>query len=456
MSSAEHPTEGQAISGLSRQAGAGEDLVLRRATVLDPRAGINAPHDVVIREGRVAELAEPGSSESEAETIDAEGMHAVPAFFDPHVHLRTPGREDEEDIETGTRAAAAGGYCGVVAMPNTDPVVDSAPDLRSLMRRAERDGLISVGFLPSITRGMAGEELTEMAELRDAGALGFSDDGLPVRSARVLQHALQYQRLCGGVLCLHEEDQELSGDGVMHEGPVSAALGLAGIPAVSESTTIARDAALALYEDARIHVLHVSARESVAAVELAKASGTKVTAEVTPHQLTLTDEEVRSLDSRFKMNPPLRSEADRQALIAGLRSGTLDCIGTDHAPHAIEEKEVPFEEAAMGVTGLETAFAILNTELVEPGVIELETIIERMSAGAHVYDLEPPKLEPGHVADIALIDLAAEWEAGAEGWESRSSNSCFAGRGLRGRVMLTVGGGRVAYRERSFAIGVAS
>ena len=341
-------------------------------------------------------------------------------------------------------------------MPNTDPVVDSAPDLRSLMRRAEREASIPVGFLPSITREMAGEELTDMAELTDAGALGFSDDGLPVCSGRVLRRALQYQRLCGGVLCLHEEDPELSGDGVMHEGPVSAALGLAGIPPISESTMIARDAAIALYESARIHILHVSARESVAAVELAKASGAELTAEVTPHHLTLTDEAVRDLDARFKMNPPLRAEPDRQALIAALRSGTLDCIATDHAPHSIEEKEVPFEEAAMGVTGLETAFAVLNTELVEPGVLELETIVERMSAGARVYGLEPPSLATGSEANVALIDLAATWEAGADGWESRSSNSSFAGRELLGRVVLTVAGGRVAYRNRNFTLGVAS
>jgi dihydroorotase len=457
VSPAEHAAALDPISGLSRQDAPAENLVLRRATVLDPRAKISARHDVVIRSGQIAELASPGSHDGtgDVETIDAEGLHAVPAFFDPHVHLRTPGREDEEDLETGTRAAAAGGFCGVVAMPNTDPVVDSAPDLRSLMQRAEREALVSVGFLPSITRGMAGEELTDMAELRDAGALGFSDDGVPVHGSRVLRRALQYQHLCGGVLCLHEEDPDLSGDGVMHEGTVSAALGLAGIPAVSESTMIARDAALALYEGARIHVLHVSARESVAAVELAKASGTELTAEVSPHHLTLTAEEVRSLNARFKMNPPLRGPDDRQALIAGLRSGTLDCIGTDHAPHSIEEKEVPFEEAAMGVTGLETAFAILNTELVEPGVIDLDTIVERMSAGASVYGLEPPRIEPGREANVALIDLTAEWEAGAEGWESRSSNSCFTGRELRGRVILTVAGGRVAYRERSFAIGVA-
>jgi dihydroorotase len=276
-----------------------------------------------------------------------------------------------------------------------------------------------------------------------------------VRSARVLRRALQYQRLAGGVIALHEEDPELSGDGVMHEGAVSAALGLAGIPAVAESTMIARDAALAIYEDARVHFLHLSASQSVEQVALAKRAGARVTAEVTPHHLTLTDEAVRSLDSRFKMNPPLRSEDDRQALLDGLRSGIIDCIATDHAPHSDDEKEVPFEQAAMGVTGLETAFAVLHTELVLPGIIDLDLLVERMTAGAQVYDLEAPRLEVGREANVALIDPGAEWIAGADGWESRSSNSCFAGRELRGRVLMTVAGGSVVYRQRSFAIGAA-
>jgi dihydroorotase len=341
-------------------------------------------------------------------------------------------------------------------MANTEPEVDSAPDLQALVEGAERDASVPVGFVATVTRGMAGEELTEMAELRQVGALGFSDDGVPVYSSRVLRRALQYQRLCGGVVCLHAEDHSLSGEGVMHEGAVSAALGLAGIPSIAESTIVARDAALALYEDARVHVMHLSARESVAAVEAAKAAGGRLSAEVTPHHLVLTDEVVRSLDSRYKMNPPLRAEEDRLALVEALRSGTIDCVATDHAPHSPDEKEVPFEEAAMGVTGLETAFAALHTELVLPGHLELATLVERMSAGARVYDLEPPSLAPGCEANVALVDTAAEWEAGAEGWESRSENSCFAGRTLRGRAMMTIAGGGVAYRQRSFAIGAAS
>ncbi|HEX3324313.1 MAG TPA: dihydroorotase [Solirubrobacterales bacterium] len=437
--------------------GEGTDLVLRRATVLDPVAGIDGQHDVVIRRGEIAELTAPGAADAQDfETIDATGLHAFPAFLDPHVHLRTPGQEHKEDIETGTRSAAAGGYCGILAMANTEPPVSTPADIEALRADARSAASVRVGFLATVTRGMEGEELTEMASLRDAGAFGFSDDGLPIRSARVLRRALQYQRLCGGTIALHEEDPELSGAGVMHEGPVSAALGLEGIPSVSESTMIARDAAIAGYEGGRIHVQHLSAAESVEAVRAAKAAGVRISCEASPHHLCLTEEAVRSLDpQRFKMNPPLRSEADRQALIEGLRDGTIECIATDHAPHAPEEKEVPFEAAAMGVTGLETSFAALNTDLVIPGVLDLGLLIERMAGGAEPFGIERPTLTLGSEANIALCDLGAEWTVGEDGYESRSSNSWCAGRKLTGRVLMTLARGEVAYRLRSFSLGVA-
>jgi len=241
----------------------------------------------------------------------------------------------------------------------------------------------------------------------------------------------------------------------MHEGEVSAVLGMTGVPSVSEATMIARDCALAAYEEASIHVQHLSARESVEVVAAAKEAGVRITCEATPHHLTLTDEEVRSLDSRFKMNPPLRTEDDRRALIEAVRTGVVDCIATDHAPHTLEDKEVPFEEAAMGVIGLETAFAVIYTDLVGPGVLELGTVIDRLSAGASAFGFELPSLEPGAEANLALLDLESEWEAGADGWESRSSNSPFAGRKLRGRTLMTVAAGQVAFRQRSFAMGVA-
>jgi dihydroorotase len=433
-------------------------LIIRGARVFDPRIDLDATRDVVIRDGEIDELAEPGGApEIEgAETVDGEGLLALPAFVDPHVHLRVPGQEHKEDLETGTRSAAAGGYCAVIAMANTSPPIDSAAVLGSVRERAEREASIPVGFMANATRGMAGTELSEMAELRDAGAIGFSDDGLPIANARVLRRALQYQRLGGGLIALHEEDPELSAGGVMHEGEVSAALGMAGVPSVSESTMIARDCSLALFEDAPIHVQHLSARASVEEVARAKAAGVRVTCETTPHHVTLTDEAVRSLDARFKMNPPLRSEDDRQALIDGLRNGTIDCIATDHAPHASEEKEVPFEEAAWGVTGLETAFAALYTDLVLPGVLPLGLVVERLTCGGEPFGIEAPRLEAGAGANVTLIDPELTWTVGEEGYESRAYNNCFAGRELTGRVLMTVAGGRVAFRQRSFALGVAS
>ena len=447
------------ISSLSLRRGDPAELLLRRARVLDPVAGIDATHDVVVRDGRIAELAAPGEAAEPngAEVVEAEGLDLYPAFFDPHVHLRTPGQEHKEDVETGSRAAAAGGFCAILAMANTDPPIETSADIRALREQAELEASVGVGFLACVTRGMQGEDLTDMAELRDAGAVGLSDDGLPIRSARVLRKALQYQRLAGLPIALHEEDPDLSGDGVMHEGAVSAALGLAGIPAVSESTAIARDTALAGMEGAQIHVQHLSCRASVEAIGRAKQAGVRVTAEVTPHHLTLTEEVVRTLDaSRYKMNPPLRTEDDRQALIEGLKSGVIDCIGTDHAPHAADEKEVPFEQAAMGVTGLETAFSIIHTELVLPGVLGLEVLVERLGAGAAPFGFERPSVATGSEANLVLVDPEAEWEAAAEGWESRSENSSFHGHALRGRVLMTLAAGGVAYRQRSFAIGAAA
>jgi dihydroorotase len=429
------------------------DLLLRGAHVLDPRSGIDGAHDLLIREGRIAEIGAPGAIPvpDGADTIDAVGKHAFPGFFDPHVHLRTPGQEYKETIATGTAAAAAGGFCGVVAMPNTAPVLDDASVLRSLTEIAHRQARVGVGFIAAITRGLAGEELTEMAELRDAGALGFTDDGLPLVSGGVLRKALQYQRLCGGVIALHEEDPALSAGGAMHEGAVSARLGLAGIPSISESTMVARDAAIAAYEDARVHFQHISCAESLTAVEAAKRDGARITAEVTPHHLTLTDEQVLTLDSRFKMNPPLRTEADRKALVQALRSGLLDCIATDHAPHATHEKEVPFEEAPMGTTGLETAFPALFTHLVVPGEIQLATLVERITAGASVLDLPTPTIGPDKPANVCLVDLESSFQVGARGYVSRSENCCFHGQGLRGRVLLTLAAGSVAFRAPALA-----
>jgi dihydroorotase len=432
-------------------------LLLRGAHVVDPNAGIDAAHDLLVRDGEIAEIGAPGSLEAPAgaQIVEAEGKHLFPAFVDPHVHLRSPGQEHKEDLETGTRAAAAGGYCAVVAMPNTAPVLDHPALLRGLLMEAARDARVPVGFMAAVSVGLHGEQLTDMSELREAGAVGFTDDGRPVVSAGLLRHALRYQLLCGGVIALHEEDPNLSGAGVMHEGAVSVELGLAGIPSISESTMIARDALIAEHERGRVHFQHLSARSSIDALASARARGVHASGEVTPHHLLLTDESVRTLDSNFKMNPPLRTEADRVALVEALRDGTIECIATDHAPHARDEKNVPFEQAPMGTTGLESAFAVLYTELVTPGVIGLALLLERLTAGARLLELDVPLIAVGRSANVCLIDLEARWRIGEAGYESRSSNCAFAGREVSGRTLLTLADGAVAYRERAFALSAA-
>jgi dihydroorotase len=422
-----------------------ESLVVRGARLLDPAQAIDARLDVRVDGGVVAAVGEHLET-NEHRVIEGEGLVLAPAFVDPHVHLRTPGREDEETIASGTAAAAAGGFCAIFAMPNTEPVVDSAAVLGALIEQARADAVVPVGFLAAISKGLAGAELTEMAELAEAGAAAFSDDGRPVVAAGLMRRALQYSSITSRPLALHCEEPTLSRDGQVHEGPVSAELGFAGYPSVAESLMVERDLALAAYEERPIHLLHLSARESVDALEAAQARGVTATAEVTPHHLCLTDEAVRSLDPNLKMNPPLRADEDRRRLIEALRQGTIGAVATDHAPHARHEKDVPFEAAPFGVTGLETAFAALNTYLVEPGLVSLQTLIERMSAGAaRVYGLEPPRIAVGAPANLVLLDPGARWQVTEPGFRSRSQNSWLLGQELNGRVLLTVADGRVAY-----------
>jgi dihydroorotase len=331
-------------------------------------------------------------------------------------------------------------------MPNTDPVVDSAAVLGSLAERAKAEAEVPVGFLAAVSRGQEGAQLTEMVELAEAGAAGFSDDGRPVASPGLLRRALQYNGVAGRPLALHCEEPALSHGGHMHEGAVSAELGFGGYPSVAESAMVARDLALAAYEERPLHLLHLSARESVEALRRAQAGGVRASAEVTPHHLCLTDEAVRTLDPNLKMNPPLRSEDDRQALIEALADGTIAAVATDHAPHSREEKEVPFEEAPFGVTGLETAFAALFTHLVEPGLLPLATLLERMSAGpARIYGLAEPRIEVGAAANLVLFDLEQPWRVDAAAFRSRSANSWLLGATLRGRVLQTVAAGKLVY-----------
>jgi dihydroorotase len=423
----------------------GENLVVRGARVVDPAEGVDATLDVRIDDGVIAALGIDLDTNAHR-VIDAEGLVLAPAFVDPHVHLRTPGREDEETIASGTAAAAAGGYCAILAMPNTDPVVDSAATLGSLIETARAEAAIPVGFLASITKRQAGTELTEMGELARAGAAGFTDDGVPVSSAGLMRRALQYGSVTGRRIALHCEEQTLSRDGQMHEGEVSAELGFTAYPSVAESLMVERDLALAAYERQPLHLLHLSAWESVQALRRAHAEAVKATAEVTPHHLCLTDESLRSLDPNLKMNPPLRAASDRTALVEALKDGTITAIATDHAPHARHEKEVPFEAAPFGVTGLETAFAALFTNLVEPGLVPLETILERMSAGpARVYGLDEPRIAVGTTANLVLVDLKASYRITADGFRSRSVNSWLLGQTVKGRVRATIAAGRLVY-----------
>jgi dihydroorotase len=422
-----------------------ENVVVRGARVLDPLAGLDAVLDVRVDCGTIAALG-AGLDTNEHHVVDGSGLTLAPAFVDPHVHLRTPGREDEETIGSGTRAAAAGGFCAILAMPNTDPVVDSAAVLGALVEAARAEAEIPVGFLAAITKGQRGAELTEMAELATAGAAGFSDDGVPVASPGLMRRALQYGAVAGRPLALHCEEPTLSRGGQMHEGAVSAELGFAGYPSVAESLMVERDLALAAYEGRPLHLLHLSARESVDALRQARAAGVAATAEVTPHHLCLTDDAVRALDPNLKMNPPLRAAEDRAALVEALRDGTIGAVASDHAPHARHEKEVPFEAAPFGVTGLETAFAALYTHLVEPGLLRLETLLERMSAGpARAYGLDPPRIAVGAPANLVLLDTSASWLVNEDGFRSRSANSWLLGARLRGRVRLTMAAGRVAF-----------
>jgi dihydroorotase len=422
------------------------DLLIRSGRVVDPLSGVDAVQDVLVKRGKVAEVARSLAAPKGACVVDADGMFVLPGFVDLHTHLRTPGREDEEDVASGTRAAAAGGYVKVFAMANTEPVVDTAVVLRGLSETARAEAVVPAGFYGAVTRGLKGEQLTEMGELAEAGAVAFSDDGRPLATAALVRRALQYAKVTGRVVAIHAQDDSLFKGGQMHEGPVSARLGLGGIPSLCESLDVARALEVAAYEGAPLHVHHISAAATLEHLSRAKAAGLRVTAEATPHHLTMTDEAVASLDSNLKMNPPLREEDDRQALVRALKAGLVDCIATDHAPHAPMSKDVPFEEAAFGTTGLETAFAVLYTDLVKKRALDLGTLVTRMSqAPAAIAGVEPPAIRPGAVAELCVVDPRATWTVTAEGFESRSANSAFLGRRLSGRVKLTVAAGRLAW-----------
>ena len=447
---------------LTRAPARAATLLVRGAHVVDPLERIDALHDVLVRDGEIAEIGARRSSSTRPpapRSSTAPGSHLLPAFVDPHVHLRTPGQEHKEDLETGTRAAAAGGFCAILAMPNTDPGGRHRPDPRRAARRG-RPRRAHPGRLPGLHHARDGTARTSprWRSWPTSAPFGFTDDGRPVADAGVMRRALQYQRLAGRVLALHEEDPSLSGTGAMHEGAVSARLGVAGIPSVSESTLVARDCLLAGYEAGRIHLQHLSCVASVEAVAAAKAAGVQVTCEASPHHLTLTDEDVDGARHAHEDEPAAaHGETDRKALIDGLRDGTIDCIATDHAPHARDEKEVAFEQAPMGTTGLETSFAAVHTELVLGGLLDAgtssSTACARRRPVRHPAD---PDRDRAARERHARRPRSAAWVVGENGYESRSDNCCFAGRELHGRVLLTVAAGAVAYRERGFALTAAA
>jgi len=412
------------------------DSLSLEGRVLAPAQGIDEHLRITVTDGVISAI----------EPTAASALVIAPAFVDPHVHLRVPGREDEETVRSGTEAAAAGGYCAILAIPNTEPVVDSASVLGALVEQAREDALVPTGFMAAISKGQLGDELTEMAELAATGAAAFTDDGRPVVSAGLMRRALQYSAVTELRLALHCEEPSLSRGGHAHEGAVAAELGIGPYPSTAESVMVERDLSLAGSEDRPLHLMHLSARESVGALDHALASGVRATAEVTPHHLVLTEEAVRSLDPNTKMNPPLRSGEDRETLRDALRRGTISCVATDHAPHARHEKDVPFEEAPFGVTGLETSFAALYTHLVAPGIVSLETVLERMSAGpARAFDLVEPGIEVGARANLVALDLDAEWTVAEDGFRSLSANSWLLGETLRGRVVKTVADGRLVF-----------
>lgn len=431
-----------------RRGGPAAELLIKGGRVVDPETRTDAVLDVLVRDGRVDQVAQDIAATDGVRVVDAQGMVVLPGFVDLHAHLRTPGHEDAEDLVSGSRAAAAGGYVAIFAMANTDPVIDNAMLLRGLIEKAAAEAVIPVGFFASVTLGLQGQQLTEMGELGAAGAVGFSEDGRPLATAALTRRALQYVKVSGRFVAIHAQDDSLMTGGQMHESPVSARLGLTGIPSLCESLDVSRTLDIAEYENATVHICHVSTAASLVAIERAKAAGVKVTAEVTPHHLTLTDTAIESLDPNLKMNPPLRAESDRQALVAALKSGLLDCVATDHAPHVAEDEEVPYEEAPFGTIGLETAFSALYGGLVQDGDVDLATLVTRMSsAPARIAGLPVPSIAEGEAASLCVIDPEARWTVTKESLQSRSFNSAWLGEELPAKVRLTVAAGQVAWED---------
>ena len=422
-------------------------LLIRNGRVVDPAQRLDRVMDVLLADGRVAAVGGPAHEADEV--IDATGLIVTPGLIDMHVHLREPGKAEEETIASGAAAAVAGGLTTVACMPNTDPVCDTVAGVQYVFLQAQRAGQANVFPIAAITRSQKGDDLAEIGQLARAGAVGFSDDGISVRHAGMMRRALEYARMFDRAIIPHCEDLDLRGSGVMHGGRMSVVLGLPGIPAAGEEVMVARDLILSEDTGGRLHVAHVSTAGSVDLIRRARARGVPVTAEATAHHIALTDEAVRTFDPVFKMSPPLRSRADVEAVIGGLRDGTIDCIVSDHAPHAPEEKAVEFSYAPDGVIGMESLVAMAIRTLVEPGLLTWPQLIAKLSTNpASILRLENKgSLVVGSDADVTVIDPKRKWTIDAEQFRSKSRNCPFHGWTLTGKAVLTVVGGEVRYRD---------
>ena len=425
-------------------------LIIKGGRVVDPAQNIDGLYNIYVMGGRIASIKKAGEDTSEVGTgvdvVDATGLVVVPGLIDPHVHLREPGFEYKEDISTGAKAAAAGGFTAVMCMANTKPVNDNEAVTRYILKKAEGQP-VKVYPVGAVTQGQKGERLTEMGELRAAGCVAVSDDGVPVTDPGLMRRALEYSSSFHMPVITHAEDCRLAGHGSMNEGAVATRLGLRGIPNAAEDVMVARDICLAELTGTRLHVAHVSTRGAVELIRGAKARGVKVTAEATPHHLTLTDEAVIGYRTEAKMNPPLRSREDVDALRAGVKDGTIDCIATDHAPHASIEKDVEFDKAANGIIGLETAFSVVYS-LVEEGVLTFDEVVRAMSsAPAKAFGLEGGRLFVGTPANIAIFDLNKTWVVDPRKFKSKSRNTPWSGKELRGVAVKTIIGGVVVYNR---------
>ncbi|HYA96866.1 MAG TPA: dihydroorotase [Methylomirabilota bacterium] len=424
-------------------------LLIKNGRVVDPASGSDAARDILVDGEKIVEVAPAGSLAARAqgaETFDAAGFVVAPGFIDLHAHLREPGQESSETIETGTRAAARGGFTAVCCMPNTKPVNDNASVTRFILDRARAGASVRVWPIGAASAGSKGEALAEIAAMREAGIVAVSDDGKPIATAKLARQVMEYSRSLDLPVIEHSEDVSLAAGAVMREGVTSIRMGLAGMPAAAEAICVARDVQLAALTEARLHIAHLSAKASLDEVRRAKQRGLRVTCEVTPHHFTLIDEDVR-YDSRFKMNPPLAAREDREALLQGLADGTVDAIATDHAPHEPALKDVEFDRAPFGILGFETALALALEQLVHPGRISLMRVVELFTTGpARVLGRER-KIAPGQPADLTVFSMDHAWTYDVNQSASRSRNSPFDGRGFQGAPMATIVGGRVAYRR---------